>query len=687
MSSFEDGADCWRVERDVLSNSPQRRGSNRQRPNNSRVESNGRRPSRNNGRRRGKDFNNGYAGRYSPTSADVDSNRGSTSPSLEQSVMIKNKAGRPRPRQSRGDPALTYPRNDVRNISSPHRRRGYRGRDRSNQTGSTGGRRNNKEGRNNRSRNWSGRANQNTYSPKDYTTENAPFTMDDEDLNPLNDGFHIGIVSHWSYTFGFVVDKKTGEKYFLHAKNVYSLDRCCFLRKGMQIRFQAAVVQNGNDDTKRTSRHAIEATDLDGEPITFFKKHGETDKFTRDKLELGGKKRFQGVVESYYRNRGFGWVTPDAEFENFILELKDNEVKRHQGDVIYVSREDVLSEDFPPTLHHGMEISFCIYLDGQGYGAYDVKDKDGNPIRDTISDGDDCVYNGRVKAIKVNGFLFITPAPRHMKQLGLEPDQDIHAKCEDLNTDVRPAYVPVGTEVTFKLMQDEDGIHAVEINAIDGGPLAGEEYQGKNKLRTDCVIEATDVEGIVKEYRWGPGTGWIHPTTPLPTEIDLFLETQKSPGLLFFHHDDLISEDKIFGVTVGTPVKYNIYRQKGKDGGDDTYGAEKICNVDGTPLVNHKRPTKIVDKEDFVGVLSKVDDENSMIFIRHQGKMYEFYLSNCEYEKGFDYRIAANTKIEYTMERIEGQKEMTNVRFLSRQNRGARRRRRRARKNKAQNST
>merc|ERR1719379_2455869 len=359
----------------------------------------------------------------------------------------------------------------------------------------------------------------------------------------------------------------------------------------MQIRFKAAI------RPKTGEKRAIFVQAMNGEKLSYFKKQGESDPWSRNLVDA--PHRFSGIVSRFFFKRGFGWIRPDKKFRNY--EFGDQlppEKKKECTSILrlYIAREDIESIDFPPALRQGQRVSFKLYHDRRGLGACEVVSEHGEPFAGTYDKQINGMrrYTGRVKKLKVHSFLFIKPEPPIVGVRGLRPNEDIHAHCEALDCDARPARVPTGTRVTFSLIEDENGYHAFDIKDRNEETFA-EPKDGWHQKRKHATIEEI-YEGTVDWFRWEMGTGWIRPCVALPGSIAHRLKGNQ--GLLFFSREDLLSNDKVFGVNAGVKVRFQLHVCQADDTSSHTYSqprvvATNICHVDGRPFEGQTRPAPV----------------------------------------------------------------------------------------------
>lgn len=485
--------------------------------------------------------------------------------------------------------------------------------------------------------------------------EEEPVAEDDSQavqLEPIDSEWHIGKVVDWKHTYGFVEETENAVRYFIHNSDVMTSDRHVFLRRGMQIRFKAAIRR------KTGEKRAIFVQAVDGELLSYFKKQGDSDPWSREIVE--SPTLFFGVVSRFFFKRGFGWIRPDKKFRAHDFgEALAPERKRECANILrlYVAREDIESVDFPPALRQGQRVSFKLYLDRRGLGACCVVNENGDPFQGTYDKqlNGKRRYTGRVKKLKVHGFLFIKPEPPIVGVRGLRPNEDIHAHCESLHTEARPARVPTGTRVTFSLKEDENGFHAFDIKDenedILPEPVDG--WSGKRKIAT---IEDT-YEGTVDWFRWEIGTGWIRPSVPLPASIAHRLKGNN--GLLFFSREDLLSLDKVFGVNAGVKVRFQLHVSPVTDDvslSQPRVVATNICHLEGRPFEGQMRPAP-VKKDRCRGYVAYYEKRRKICYIKYQGKRFGVPVYECSFEDPTIQEVYKGLEVEFSLA-VEGHRKV-----------------------------
>lgn len=479
-----------------------------------------------------------------------------------------------------------------------------------------------------------------------------------EDVQQIDDRWRTGKVVDWKHTYGFVEESETGERHFIHNSDIETADRHVFLRKGMQLRYYPAMRKSTGE------KRAIKVQALDGSLLTYFAKQGETDPWSRVVIEP--HVTFSGVVNRFFFKRGFGWIRPNNKFrshdfgDGVSAQLKSDIGQIANVGRLYVAREDIQSADFPPALRQGQKVTFNLYKDKRGVGACNVCNEHGEIFKNTYDKQVNGLkrYTGRVKKIKTHGYLFIKQEPPIVGVKGLRPNEDIHAHCESIQTTARPAHISVGTKVTYSLTEDTNGFHATEIRDEDDQDFETDDNR-VNKRRTASIQEI--FEGTIDWFRWEIGSGWIRPSVPIPS---LVAHRLSNNGLIFFSRDDLISNDKVFGINAGERVRFQLLvdETKGVIGTDDPQVfATNICDIQGRPIEGQKRP-EAVQTDRARGHVAYYESRRNVCYIKYQGKRYGVPLQDCTFEDPAQ-QVYRGLDVEFTVNLHENKKSLSQVVF------------------------
>lgn len=315
-----------------------------------------------------------------------------------------------------------------------------------------------------------------------------------------------------------------------------------------------------------------------------------------------------------------------------------------------------MTKEFPPGLRAGTRVQFELYEDDRGIGACKVKAEDGSLIEfnSVRSDYENKVFSGVVEKFRLNGYIFIKP-DADLKEYGVW-GADIHADCESINTEQRPARVVEKSKVTFKLMRDRNGFHATEINDENGDPIVvAEEDMEDDKHPHERRIFPETFSGEVQTFSWAKGSGWIKPTD-LSNELQV--KTTHREGFIYFYRRDLVSQDKVFGVHDNVKVKFKCYiDEKG-------IGACEITDHNGEPLKDQKRPTERENVQH--GVVNYYDRNKRECHIRYKGKIHKVPKKQILVLREAEYLLRRGQRVEFLVERWRGRSFLKQVSFPGR---------------------
>jgi len=479
-------------------------------------------------------------------------------------------------------------------------------------------------------------------SPDEVKAETAePQKENKIEFNLIDpDMWQMGRVHEWKNTWGFI--EKDGaeqnQQIFVHAANVRSKDRHCFLRKGMRVKYQEAT--RADDESRKC---AVNVCNLKGEPLTYFEAQGETDNFSRREVTPGVK--YTGTVKNYFFRRRFGWIQPDD----------DDEERRFLQKDIYVAREDILSKEFPPGLRAGIKVEFELYEDDRGIGACKVTAEGGSLIEfNTIrKDFEGKIFTGTVEKFRLNGYLFIKP-DQNLREFGVW-GSDIHADCESIVTEQRPARVSEKSKVTFKLMKDKNGFHAIDINNENGEPIVVPEDEINDPEPSDREVYEEVWSGKVRSFSWSKGSGWLEPEN---LSAELQAKATHREGLIYFYRRDLVSLDKVFGIHENVKVRFKCYTdEKG-------IGACNITDENGDPIQNQQRPTETEQVQH--GTVNYYDRQKRVLHIKYKGKVHAVPKKHILIRREAEHLLRRGTRVEFLVERWRGKNFLKQISFPGR---------------------
>lgn len=160
--------------------------------------------------------------------------------------------------------------------------------------------------------------------------------------------------------FGYIVPEGKGEsdKVFAHWRQITSSDEWPSLEEGSQVEYYLA--EKKNPKRKSQKSFAAKITGPGGNAVTVSDKRSYPNR----------GQRFQGKVKFFDPRKGFGFITPAADFSFDGQEFKSSEAK------VYLAREDIKhTADIAPNLKDDQEVEFTLYKNGEkegNYGAADV---------------------------------------------------------------------------------------------------------------------------------------------------------------------------------------------------------------------------------------------------------------------------------------------------------------------------
>merc|ERR1711964_308802 len=151
--------------------------------------------------------------------------------------------------------------------------------------------------------------------------------------------------------------KEEKDNVFAHWRQITSSDEWPSLKEGQQVEYYLGTKEGGK--RKSQKKFAAKITGPGGLAITV----------SEDRTYPNRGQRFQGKVKFFDARKGFGFITPSADFSFNGEDFKSTEAK------IYLAREDIKhTSDIAPNLKDDQAVEFTLYknADKGNYGAADV---------------------------------------------------------------------------------------------------------------------------------------------------------------------------------------------------------------------------------------------------------------------------------------------------------------------------
>merc|ERR1711900_101986 len=172
--------------------------------------------------------------------------------------------------------------------------------------------------------------------------------------------------------FGYIQPdgKEETDKVFAHWRQITSSDEWPSLAEGSQVEYYLTKKENAK--RKSQKQFAAKITGPGGVAISV----------TDDRTYPNRGQRFQGKVKFFDPRKGFGFITPSADFSFNSEAFKSTEAK------IYLAREDIKhSSDIAPNLKDDQAVEFTLYkvAGKDGHGAADVTKIGGDAFSETSS--------------------------------------------------------------------------------------------------------------------------------------------------------------------------------------------------------------------------------------------------------------------------------------------------------------
>lgn len=157
--------------------------------------------------------------------------------------------------------------------------------------------------------------------------------------------------------FGYIVPegKTEDDKVFAHWRQITSSDEWPSLKEGSSVEYYLAKKEGAK--RKSQKQFAAKITGPGGVAISV----------SDERTYPNRGQRFQGKVKFFDARKGFGFITPSADFTFNGESFKSSEAK------IYLAREDIKhTSDIAPNLKDDQEVEFTLYKNEKNHGAADV---------------------------------------------------------------------------------------------------------------------------------------------------------------------------------------------------------------------------------------------------------------------------------------------------------------------------
>lgn len=401
-----------------------------------------------------------------------------------------------------------------------------------------------------------------------------------------------GVVASFNKGFGFIQvgdklhegDDNKPEEVFVHNKNVVmAAYQPTGLRRGMHVRFTKVEVTNEKNKGKFS---AEDVRTVKGEPISWFERHGKSDREVFSKT-------FTGVIGNFDHDKKFGYLLPEK-----TISLKSG-VKVDLLTRLTTKKWDFVIQKLisKGAIYPGRKVSYKLTrFGGEKFGATHITDLNGKPLAETKRNQKKRVknfeldeekrYTGRVLQFKANNFGFILPSD-DLSEFNI--DRKLWFKAEDVNMEGRPI-VPPGMEVSFTLSKDRSSVLAKNISMPDGSAIVIPKGHAAVDYEEHVPRESFDaqINGEVTAYFWDKGFGMIKldlKSGEIADDVKAAIKDEK----VYFRWSDIKTDDKIVGIEVGQKVKLNLYKDK------RGIGAENITDVEGEAIsgADRKKATKL----------------------------------------------------------------------------------------------
>lgn len=394
--------------------------------------------------------------------------------------------------------------------------------------------------------------------------------------------YYNGTVKSWMKAgFGFIQTEDVDDdgkpvEIFVHRSDISMAEgEEAHLRKGMEVMFRE---EESDSKKNKGGTHAVDVKRRDGEPISWWKRTGESDRVIYDEPVLGIIGDFRYFERTGYVLLMDEVVTPEGETVTINEKLR-------------VRRRDFVTTGERPSLHPGREVQFKLWKDDRGFGATQIQTADGEalgklepPTKGSDKIDEETRYTGRVLVFRMNNHGFIA-ADEDLSKFGVQ--HKLYFKTEDIISDSNPAMVAVGMPVSFTIYKDGKGVGAKNIGMPDGTGIEmpeGYEFKPYSEMVPRESFSDLKYEGTVKSFFWDKGFGYIKlDMSSNDVEIPEEVKKEIKDDQVYFRWDDLNSEDKVVGINKDVKVECNLYKdEKG-------IGAENISKPGGDAISGQDR--------------------------------------------------------------------------------------------------
>jgi len=307
--------------------------------------------------------------------------------------------------------------------------------------------------------------------------------------------------------FGFIQPANAeDEEVKVRWENVVTDDPYPYIKPGTEIEYVTGEGKGGKLEAK-------EVTLAGGAKIPISTK-------PTDDCELNTEDIYQGIVDSFWGWKGFGFLKPDEDFTWKDITTDGS---------LYFSKVGIFSptpikSGYGFKMWKGQRVRFKVYKDSKMLGAYEIKCLDGTPIEQVLieegqkKDEDeqrkrklDEIYDNIAKKVKTDSGAYaetvderkidemkkvyvgrvmmwkekqkhgrIMPTPK-FKYKGITPMRGLFVRADDIICTSEEVGLEKGSRVKFKIYMNSRGMGAYDITDVDDMPI---KYQPVNKVES-----------------------------------------------------------------------------------------------------------------------------------------------------------------------------------------------------------